>query len=65
VVFFGFERIGAAVATIVVLDVGVVVTTLAFRTVDRWAALLMLPYLGWVSFATVLNITLWRLNPTA
>ena len=65
VVFFGLEKIGAAVATVVVLDVGVIVTTLAFRTVDRWAALLMTPYLAWVSFATVLNITLWRLNPTA
>lgn len=65
VVFFGLGKIGAAVATIVVLDVGVVVTLLAFRTIDRWAALLMMPYLAWVSFATVLNITLWRLNPTA
>ena len=65
VVFFGLQKIGAAVATIVVLDVGVVVTTLAFRTVDRLAALLMVPYLAWVAFATVLNIALWRLNPTA
>jgi tryptophan-rich sensory protein len=65
VVFFGLQKIGAAVATIVVLDVGVVVTALAFRTVDRLAALLMLPYLAWVAFATVLNIALWRLNPTA
>jgi translocator protein len=65
VVFFGLQKIGAAVATIVVLDVGVVVTTLAFRTVDRLAAFLMLPYLAWVVFATVLNIAIWRLNPTA
>jgi len=65
VVFFGLEKIGAAVATIVVLDVGVVVTTLAFRPIDRWAGLLMLPYLAWVAFATVLNIAIWRLNPTA
>jgi translocator protein len=65
VVFFGLQKIGAAVATIVVLDVGVVVTTLAFRTIDRLAALLMLPYLAWVVFATVLNIAIWRLNPTA
>jgi len=65
VVFFGLEKIGAALATIVVLDVGVVVTTLAFRSIDRWAGLLMLPYLAWVAFATVLNIAIWRLNPTA
>jgi tryptophan-rich sensory protein len=65
VVFFGLQKIGAALATIVVLDVGVVVTTLAFRSLDRWAGLLMLPYLAWVAFATVLNIAIWRLNPTA
>ena len=65
VVFFGLQKIGAAVATIVVLDVGVVVTTLAFRPIDRWAGLLMVPYLVWVVFATVLNIAIWRLNPTA
>ena len=38
VVFFGLQKIGSAVATIFVLDVGVVVTTLAFRPVDRWPA---------------------------
>ena len=65
VVFFGLQKIGAALATIVVLDVGVVVTMLAFRPIDRWAGLLMLPYLAWASFATVLNIAIWRLNPTA
>jgi translocator protein len=65
VVFFGLQKIGAAVATIVVLDVGVVVTTLAFRSIDRWAGLLMVPYLAWVVFATVLTIAIWRLNPTA
>lgn len=65
VVFFGLQKIGAAVATIIVLDVAILVTTLAFRTVDRLAALLMTPYLAWVLFATVLNVATWRLNPTA
>ena len=36
---------------------------LAFRAVDRVAALLMLPYVAWVAFATVLNVAIWRLNP--
>ena len=64
VVFFGLQKIASAVATIVVLDVAVLVTMLAFRPVDRLAALLMLPYVVWVAFATVLNVAIWRLNPT-
>ena len=64
VVFFGLQKIASAVATIVVLDVAVLVTMLAFRSVDRLAALLMLPYVVWVAFATVLNVAIWRLNPT-
>ena len=64
-VFFGLQKLGSAVAIVVVLDVGVIVTTLAFRTVDRAAALLMVPYLLWVGFATVLNIAIWRVNPAA
>jgi tryptophan-rich sensory protein len=64
VVFFGLHKIASAVATIVVLDVAVLVTMLAFRSVDRLAALLMLPYVVWVGFATVLNVAIWRLNPT-
>ncbi len=63
VVFFGLHKIAAAVATIVVLDIAVLVTALAFRTVDRLAALLMAPYLAWVAFATMLNVAIWRLNP--
>jgi tryptophan-rich sensory protein len=64
VVFFGLQKIGSALATVVVLDVAILVTTLAFRTVDRLAALLMLPYLAWAAFATVLNVAIWRINPT-
>jgi len=64
VVFFGLHKIASAVATIVVLDVAVLVTMLAFRAVDRVAALLMLPYVALVAFATVLNVAIWRLNPT-
>jgi tryptophan-rich sensory protein len=64
VVFFGLQKIGSAVATIVVLDVAILVTTLSFRTVDRIAALLMMPYCAWAAFATVLNVAIWRLNPT-
>jgi tryptophan-rich sensory protein len=65
VVFFGLQKIASAVATIVVLDVAVLVTMLAFRAVDQVAAFLMLPYVAWVAFATLLNVAIWRLNPAA
>jgi len=34
-----------------------------FWPVSLAAALLLLPYLAWVSFATVLNAAVWRMNP--
>jgi benzodiazapine receptor len=64
VVFFGLQKIGSAVATIMVLDVAILVTMLAFRTVDRLGALLMAPVLLWTAYVTLLNVAIWRLNPT-
>jgi tryptophan-rich sensory protein len=34
----------------------------AFHPIDRWSAYLLIPYLLWVSFATVLNASIWVLN---
>lgn len=41
----------------------VVWVTLRFRYFSKVAALLMVPYLAWVSFATLLTITIWQMNP--
>jgi tryptophan-rich sensory protein len=38
------------------------ITIHAFWKVNRTAALLLVPYLIWVTFASFLNFTLWRLN---
>jgi tryptophan-rich sensory protein len=35
---------------------------LVFNAMDRLAALLLVPYLAWVSFAAVLNAVIWRMN---
>ncbi len=62
VTFFGLQRIGPAVAVVVMLELAVVATALAFRPIDRIAAWLLVPYVAWVGFATILNIAIWRLN---
>ncbi len=60
--FFGLHWPGVAFAEIVLLWLAIVATLAAFRRVSRTATLLLVPYLLWVTFATVLNFTLWRLN---
>jgi len=61
-IFFYLHHIGVAVAEVLLLWSFILATTVAFRRVSRAAALLMVPYLAWVSFAAYLNFTVWRLN---
>ena len=61
--FFGWHRPGAAFSEIVLLWLAIAATIDIFSSVSRTAMLLLVPYLAWVSFAAVLNFTLWRLNP--
>lgn len=60
--FFGLHRPGVAFAEILLLWLAIAWTIAAFWRVHRTAAWLLAPYLAWVSFAAVLNGTLWRLN---
>lgn len=62
-VFFGAHRILAALVLIVVLDVAAIAAILLVRLVRPVAALLLLPYLGWLLFATVLNWQFLVANP--
>jgi tryptophan-rich sensory protein len=61
--FFAWHRGALALADIAVLWVLVAATIVAFWFVRRLAAVLMVPYLAWVSFATALNFAVWRMNP--
>ena len=63
ILFFGIRQIGFALAEIVLLLLAILVTTFLFWRIDRWAGVMMLPYIAWVSFATLLNASLWVLNP--
>lgn len=60
--FFGLQRPGLAFAGIVILWALIVWTVVLFWKARRTAGLLLLPYLAWVTFAAVLNFTIWRMN---
>ena len=61
--FFGAHLTGVALVVIVALWIMILLTILKFRSLDRLAALLLVPYLIWVSYATYLNAGYLVLNP--
>jgi translocator protein len=60
--FFGAHQPGVAFVDIVALWLAILATTIGFWRVSAVAGVLLLPYLGWVGFASALNFELWRLN---
>jgi len=61
-IFFGQHRADLALVTVVVLTLFAAATIMVFWTVRRSAAVLMMPYLAWLMFATALNFAIVRLN---
>ncbi|NLG18193.1 MAG: tryptophan-rich sensory protein [Fibrobacter sp.] len=62
ILFFGLRSPLAAFMEIVLLLTAIILTFAAFWPISRKAALLLIPYIFWVSFASVLNFTIWKLN---
>ena len=62
ILFFGWQNPFLAFLEIVLLWLFILLTTQRFYQLSRTAGLVMLPYLLWVSFAAVLNYSLWQLN---
>ena len=60
--FFGLRSPGLALVEIACLWLLIVATIVRFRRHDTAAAVLLVPYLAWVSFAAALNAALWQLN---
>lgn len=60
--FFGLHNPLLALIEIVLLWLLIYETFVQFNKVSKVAAYLMLPYLAWVTFATVLNASIWWLN---
>lgn len=62
VLFFGLRRPDLAAGEIVVLLASIIATMVVFWKQSVTAGALFVPYTAWVSFATVLNVTIWRMN---
>lgn len=62
VIFFYFMFPLGGFVVIIALWLLILVTVIHFYNISRVAGILLLPYLLWVSFASVLNFMLWRLN---
>jgi translocator protein len=63
--FFGRHQVTSALYLIVLMFIIAVATTFVFGRIRKSAAWLMVPYLAWLSFATILNYQIDQLNPDA
>jgi len=62
IAFFGLKSPLLGLVDIILLWIAILLTILNFFKVSKWAGALLLPYLIWVSFAALLNVSLWVLN---
>ena len=63
VVFFGLESPLYGLIVIAALWVAILFTVLKFFRISSAASVLLWPYMLWVTFAAVLNVSIWLLNP--
>ena len=61
--FFGLRSPLYGLVNIIVLWLFIAITIIEFYRVSRKAGLILLPYIAWVSIATLLNYSIWVLNP--
>ena len=61
-IFFKQHQILWALVDIIALWLFILITILSFAKLNKTAAWLLVPYISWVSFATLLNAAIWLLN---
>lgn len=62
ILFFSFHQTGWAMVEIALLWVFILLCIVSFYPISAIAAYLLVPYLCWVSFASLLNFYIWKLN---
>lgn len=61
-VFFGSRSISGGLIVIIILWVLILITILSFYKISSASAFILIPYLLWVTYAAILNISIWQLN---
>ena len=62
IIFFKFHSPAFALVDIILMLNLILFTIILFSKISKIAAWLLVPYIAWVSFATILNFTIWILN---
>ena len=62
IIFFGLYSLFGAVIAIVFLWIAILINIVTFWRISKVAGALLIPYILWVSFAGILNISVWMLN---
>ena len=62
IIYFNLGLRGFALIEIILLLIFVIITTVKFYKIDKVAGYLMIPYVAWLVFATILNYYTWILN---
>jgi len=62
IIFFGQKNLGLAFVVITILWLMIACLIKLFYKLEKKAAYLLLPYIAWVSFASLLNLSIWWLN---
>jgi len=62
IIFFGFKSPFYALIEIILLWISILLTIIYFYKINKISAYLLIPYILWVSFASILNFSLFILN---
>jgi len=60
--FFKFQLLGISLIEIVLMWLSILWMIIEFKKINKTAAYLQIPYLAWVTFASLLNLAIWYLN---
>jgi tryptophan-rich sensory protein len=62
ILFFGQHEIFGALMDVILICLMILLLIFMFYRFNKWAAYLLIPYWFWVSFAGILNFSIWTLN---